>query len=119
MRGLLAELFVVVLVSFAISSWMIWAMGKAWFWKRAIRRFQESDLAQPPKPGVIVFTGSSSIKLWKDLAQDMAPLYVVNCGFGGSQMTHVTNYAAKIVTPYSPSAVVVYAGENDLSWVYP
>jgi len=69
-----------------------------------------------PSRVFIVFTGSSSIKLWKDLAQDMAPLNVVNRGFGGSQMAHVTHYTTKIVTPYSPSAVVVYAGENDLSW---
>jgi hypothetical protein len=46
----------------------------------------------------------------------MEPLNVVNRGFGGSQMAHVTYYAPKIVLPYSPSAVVVYAGENDLSW---
>jgi len=46
----------------------------------------------------------------------MAPLGVVNRGFGGSQMAHVTCYAMKIVVPYSPRAVVVYAGENDLSW---
>jgi lysophospholipase L1-like esterase len=65
---------------------------------------------------VIVFTGSSSINFWETLAEDMAPLNVINRGFGGSQMAHVTHYATKIVLPYSPSAVVVYAGENDLSW---
>ncbi len=116
MRALLAELFVVFLASCALSSYVFWAMGKAWFWKRAIRRFEESDLREPPKPGVIVFTGSSSINFWKNLAQDMAPLNVVNRGFGGSQMAHVTHYATRIVLPYSPGAVVVYAGENDLSW---
>jgi hypothetical protein len=40
-------------------------MGKASFWTRAIRRFEESDRAQPPNPGVIVFTGSSSINFWE------------------------------------------------------
>jgi lysophospholipase L1-like esterase len=65
---------------------------------------------------VVVFTGSSSINFWETLAHDMEPLNTVNRGFGGSQMAHVTYYAKKIVLPYSPTAVVVYAGENDLSW---
>lgn len=116
MQGLVVLFFVVLLVSFAIPSYLFWAMGQARFWKRAIRRFDESDLLAPPKPGVIVFTGSSSINFWKNLVQDMAPLRVINRGFGGSQMAHVTHYATKIVLPYSPSAVVIYAGENDVSW---
>lgn len=112
----LAELSVVLLISCAVASYIFWSMGKAWFWKGAIRRFERNDRVQPPQPGVIVFTGSSSINFWKSLAQDMAPLNVVNRGFGGSQMAHVTHYASRIVLPYSPSAVVVYAGENDLAW---
>jgi hypothetical protein len=116
MHRAIAALFIVLLVSCAVSSYVYWAMGKAWFWKRAIRRFEKSDQVLPPQLGVIVFTGSSSINFWKTLAQDMAPLKAVNRGFGGSQMAHVTYYATKIVLPYSPSAVVVYAGENDLAW---
>jgi len=116
MHGVLAALSIVILASCAISGFVFWSMGKAWFWRKAIRRFEKSDLAQPPKPGVIVFTGSSSINYWETLAQDMAPLKLVNRGFGGSQMAHMTYYATKIVLPYFPSAVVVYAGENDLSW---
>ena len=107
---------IVLLFSCAVAGCVFWAMGKTWYWKSAIRRFEESDRIHAPKPGVIVFTGSSSINFWETLAQDMAPLNVVNRGFGGSQMAHVTHYAPKIVMPYSPRAVVVYAGENDLAW---
>jgi hypothetical protein len=61
----------------------------------------------PAADRAIVFTGSSSIRFWETLAHDMAPLNVVNRGFGGSQMAHVTCYATKIVLPFSPSAVMV------------
>jgi lysophospholipase L1-like esterase len=44
----------------------------------------------------------------------MAPLPVVNRGFGGSQLTHAIHYADRIVIPYRPRAVVLYAGDNDL-----
>jgi lysophospholipase L1-like esterase len=117
MYRVLAGFFaVLLLVAFYRS--LFWAMGKSWFWLRTIRRFEASDILERRQPGVIVFTGSSSINFWKDLPQDMAPLKVVNRGFGGSQMAHLTHYATKIATPYSPSAVVVYAGENDLAWPY-
>jgi hypothetical protein len=95
----LTVLFVGFLISCAISSYVFWSMGKASFWTRAIRRFEESDRAQPPNPGVIVFTGSSSINFWETLAEDMAPLNVINRGFGGSQMAHVTHYTTKVVLP--------------------
>lgn len=94
----------------------LWARGQPWFFRRAIRRFEALDRIAPPKPGVIVFTGSSSINFWNTLVDDMKPLDVINRGFGGSQLAQVNYHAKKIVLPYRPRAVVLYAGENDLSW---
>jgi lysophospholipase L1-like esterase len=73
------------------------------------------DKVNPPKPGVIVFTGSSSILFWDTLVNDMKPLPVINRAFGGSQYSDVNHYAKRIVTVYKPNAVVVYAGDNDLA----
>jgi lysophospholipase L1-like esterase len=95
---------------------MSWARGRPWFWRHAIRRFEALDRVAPPKPGVIVFAGSSSINFWNTLVGDMKPLEVINRGFGGSQLAQVNYHAKKIVLPYRPRAVVLYAGENDLSW---
>jgi len=91
-------------------------MGKAAFWGSQISAYEKADRLNPPKPGVIVFTGSSSIRFWDTLANDMKPLEVINRGFGGSQIAHVNQYASRIVIPYRPRAVVLYAGDNDLSW---
>lgn len=60
-----------------------------------------------------MFTGSSSIALWSSLTTDMKPLVVLNRGFGGSQISDVNRYAGRIVIPYRPCAVVLYAGDND------
>jgi lysophospholipase L1-like esterase len=106
----------VVLAALGVASYLYWSMGKAGTWEPAIRKFEESDRKAPPKPGVIVFTGSSSIRFWKTLPDDMKPLDVINRGFGGSQIEHVNEYASRIVIPYRPRAVVLYAGDNDLSW---
>jgi lysophospholipase L1-like esterase len=84
-------------------------------WEPTIRKFEDSDKSNPPKPGSIVFTGSSSIVRWSTLADDMKPLEVVNRAFGGSQYSDVDQYAKRIVNVYHPPAVVVYAGDNDLA----
>lgn len=80
-----------------------------------IADFENADRQNPSKPGGIVFTGSSSIRLWSTLTEDMKPLTVINRGFGGSQIADVNQYAARIVLPYRPHAVVFYAGDNDLA----
>jgi lysophospholipase L1-like esterase len=89
------------------------------FWESAIRAFEEADRARRPAPGGAVFTGSSSIRFWRTLEADMVPVPALNRGFGGCHMAHVAHFARRIVTPYRPRAVVVYAGENDLGWLSP
>jgi lysophospholipase L1-like esterase len=94
----------------------LWAMSRPQFWIFQIMAYQRADHSSFPKPGVIVFTGSSSVRLWRSLHEDMKPLEVINRGFGGSQIAQVNYYARTIVTPYRPCAVVLYAGDNDLSF---
>jgi hypothetical protein len=69
----------------------------------------------PPKPGGIVFAGSSSFRFWDTLVSDMKPLDAINRGFGGSEFSDLDRYANRIVTAYRPRAVVVYEGDNDLA----
>jgi lysophospholipase L1-like esterase len=87
-------------------------------WEGVIRRFEKQDRHSHPPECVIVFTGSSSIRFWKSLKEDMAPLPVVNRGFGGSQIHQVAHYVDRIVLPYNPRAVVFYAGENDMAGLF-
>ena len=79
-----------------------------------ILRFAELDRESLPPACPVLFVGSSSIRLWSTLKEDMAPLPVLNRGFGGSTIAQSTMYFDRIVTPYRPRAIVLYAGENDL-----
>ena len=80
-----------------------------------VAAFASADEASPPPDAPIVFVGSSSIRLWDSLAADMAPLRVLNRGFGGAQLPHLLHHVDETVARYLPSAVVVYAGDNDLA----
>jgi len=116
MKIVIRYVLALLLLSFAIAGYVFWSMGNAGFWESSIRKFEAEDRVHPPKVGVILFVGSSSIKFWSTLARDMEPLDVVNRGFGGSQLAHVNQFAGRVVLPYRPRAVVLYAGDNDLSW---
>jgi len=84
-------------------------------WEQDIQKFEATDKANPPKPGAILFIGSSSIEHWKDVASDFPDKRVLNRGFGGSRIADSTYYAGRIIVPYKPSMVVFYAGDNDIN----
>ncbi|MGI6083395.1 MAG: SGNH/GDSL hydrolase family protein [Limnochordia bacterium] len=77
--------------------------------------YEEQDRQQPPPAGAVLFVGSSTIRLWDTLAQDFAPIPVINRGFGGSTVAQATGYAHRIVWPYKPRLIVLYSGDNDLA----
>lgn len=80
-----------------------------------IRAFEAADKTDPPPPGGVVFVGSSSIRMWTTLTEDFPTLNVINRGFGGSQIADSTRYAGRIVVPYKPRTIVLYAGDNDIA----
>lgn len=79
-----------------------------------IRAFEDSDRVNPPRRGGIVFVGSSSIRMWPDLRADFPGSNVIQRGFGGSRLDEVVRYTPRIVLPYRPTLIILYAGENDL-----
>jgi lysophospholipase L1-like esterase len=83
-------------------------------WEKEIAAFEASDRTNPPPKGAVLFVGSSSIRLWKNLPTDFPDLKVVQRGFGGSHISDLTHFADRIVIPYQPSKIVIYEGDNDI-----
>lgn len=84
-------------------------------WEKEIRTFEEIDRVKPPPKGAILFTGSSSIRLWKTLTEDFPDHVVLNRGFGGCQLADVIHFADRVVFPYEPRQIVLYGGANDIN----
>jgi lysophospholipase L1-like esterase len=80
-----------------------------------IAAFEAQDKTTPPPANSILFVGSSSIRLWSDLNEAFPGKPVINRGFGGSTLTDLIKYMPRIILPYSPKQVVVYAGDNDIA----
>lgn len=90
------------------------AYGRAAQFEAEIAAFEAADRRRAPDPGGVVFTGSSSIRLWPSLESAFA-VPALNRGFGGSQLPDVVHFAPRIVLPYRPKLVVLYAGDNDIA----
>lgn len=85
-------------------------------WKGSVSALEEKNSTE--LKGRVLFIGSSSIRKWKSLATDMAPLEVLNMGFGGCTVNDCVYYADRLVVPYEPKAIVFYAGTNDIAFGY-
>jgi len=66
------------------------------------------------KTDLIAFYGSSSIRLWSSLSEDLAPAKSINLGFGGSTILDCIAQADRVLYPLKPAKIYFYAGDNDI-----
>ncbi len=83
-------------------------------WARAMERFEAADQEAAPAKGGVVFTGSSSARMW-DLEKSFPGMGYVNRGFGGSQVSDAIKHIETLVLKHEPRLVVLYSGDNDVA----
>lgn len=83
-------------------------------WEKEIAALETSAQTNPPPKNAVLFLGSSTIRLWKTLAQDFPGTPIINRGFGGSEITDATYYAERLVFPHAPKQIIFRSGGNDL-----
>ena len=66
----------------------------------------------------VMLGGSSSMENWETSTEDMMPIISYNYGIGGTVIEHWLNgLARRLIYPFSPKAVVLYVGINNIiSW---
>lgn len=84
------------------------------FWQFAARGIEKRYKGVYPQ-GKIIFYGSSFIQFWSGLKEDMEPLEVLNHGIAGIRISDATFYFDRLIKPFEPGAVVLYAGSNDIN----
>ncbi len=84
------------------------------FWyEEDVKRLEliKESIVEPPE---LVFYGSSSIRMWRDMSKDFADYHPINLGFGGSTMAACVWFFDRIMSDLKPKGMVLYAGDNDL-----
>ena len=84
------------------------------FWDD-IQAFKKQDSLSFPPKNAILFIGSSSFTMWKDVQTHFPSYTIINRGFGASLLPDVIRYANDIISPYHPKQIVIYCGENDIA----
>lgn len=75
----------------------------------------EERLMDPAPQGVVLLTGSSFFEMWETSAEDLDGIDTVNVGISGTKIGDQIHYLDRLVFPFAPRALVVYAGSNDIS----
>ncbi len=82
-------------------------------WEAEIVKLEAQDREQTDPDDAILFIGSSSIRRWKELDDDLAPRKTINRGYGGAKFSDLAVYIDRIVNPHRFKALVIFVG-NDI-----
>ncbi len=64
---------------------------------------------------VVVFAGSSSIRMWKDVQDYFPEFNVINNGFGGSHFSDLIYFYDQLILKQKPDVLFIYEGDNDIA----
>lgn len=68
-----------------------------------------------PDKKLVVFAGSSSIRMWNDVAGYFPGHNVINNGFGGSHFSDLLHFYNELIVQRKPDILFIYEGDNDIA----
>jgi len=104
-KGRLLKKFAVLVLLVLIPHFLLYAQDPARFQSEidSLRRLQ---IENPESKEIILFTGSSSIRRWKDVQEYFPDYYVIN---------DLLFYLEDLILQYHADQVFIYEGDNDVS----
>ena len=83
--------------------------------EKEIAVLQRRSAHKQQQQNLIVFYGSSTIRLWDRLQKDFPAHHTLNLGFGGAFIYSLSSHFETLFQGLQPKAIVLYLGGNDLS----
>ncbi len=80
-----------------------------------VDRLSKREYNFSPDKKLVVFTGSSSVVMWKDVHERFPEYNIINNGFGGSHFSDLLYFYDKVVTSQKPDILFIYEGDNDVA----
>lgn len=83
-------------------------------WDKEVKSLEELDRTQQDSPNSILFIGSSSIRLWESMSEDMAPWPTIRRGYGGAKFSDLVVFTERLTKNHNYRALVVFVA-NDIT----
>ncbi|MFA7489186.1 MAG: GDSL-type esterase/lipase family protein [Mariniphaga sp.] len=99
----------VVLISFSVYS------QDPLRYKDDVAKLVQKEYRFTGNKELVVFAGSSSIRMWHDVEEYFPGFHVINNGFGGSHFTDLIYYYNELILKHQPDYLFIYEGDNDIA----
>lgn len=83
-------------------------------WEKEVNDLVALDKTEKDPENGILFIGSSSIRLWKNIDKDLSPYRPIRRGYGGASLGDLIHFTEKIVFPHQFKALGIYVA-NDIT----
>ena len=83
-------------------------------WAEDIHNLEQLDQQEADPDKGILFVGSSSIRLWDTMADDMAPWPTIRRGYGGAKLSDLVIFIDRLVQPHNFEALIIFVA-NDIT----
>ncbi|MGM0620114.1 MAG: GDSL-type esterase/lipase family protein [Bacteroidota bacterium] len=80
-----------------------------------IEKLIQKEYQFEPGKKLTLFAGSSSVRMWKDVADYFPEYNVINNGFGGSHFSDLIYFYEELIPQYNPDYLFIYEGDNDIA----
>lgn len=82
-------------------------------WEDHIANLESKSLTEEHPEDSVLFIGSSSIRRWATIVEDIAPYHPIQRGYGGARLSDLAYFTKRIVAPHKFKAVVMFVA-NDI-----
>ena len=82
--------------------------------EKEILNLEQLDFKKIADKNDLLFIGSSSIRLWNDIENDMLPYSSVKRGYGGAHYYDLIHFTERLITNHSPKAILIFVA-NDIT----
>jgi hypothetical protein len=98
----------------ASEEWLSSYRQAAAKWEPDIAKLETLNASESPVPESILFLGSSSIRLWKNVKSDMAPWPIIQRGYGGAKFSDLAIHVPRLLKGLEFRAALIFVG-NDIT----
>ena len=82
-------------------------------WEKDISKLESQDESEKYTENALLFIGSSSIRAWYSMEEDMMPYETIRRGYGGAHYSDIIHFSKRLVKNHNPKAILIFVA-NDI-----